>query len=94
MTEITLIIFFIDLIKLSSLIVTKDNYNIFIIISIIFFVILMIIISIIIIYLIIDIRRYNYTTSGKILKNDLEIKERMLKQHRSYIILCKIIVYI
>ena len=91
MTEITLIIFFIDLIKLSSLIVTKDNYNIFFVISIIFFVILMIIISIIIIYLIIDIRRYNYTTSGKILKNDLEIKERMLKQHRSYIILCKLL---
>lgn len=91
MTEITLIIFVIDLIKLSSLIITKDNYNIFFVSSIIFFVILMIIISIIIIYLIIDIRRYNYTTSSKVLKHDLEIKEKMLKQHRSYIILCKLL---
>lgn len=89
MTEITLIIFVIDLIKLLSLIITKDNYNIFFLMSIIFVIILIIIISIIIIYLIIDVKRFNYT--GKNLEYHLQIKEKILKQHKSYIILCKLL---
>lgn len=89
MTFIATALFSIDIVKLSNIVINETNSAKIYILFIIFLIIIFLIFITMLIYIIIDVKRFNFT--NKLLLIHLRLKEESLKKNNLYIILCKLL---